>query len=315
MKDCGSACQLRSPNHSRLSRCTCERSAVWSLSLGRRCSTQAFRAHAPCRAWSDLSVRYKRPLCYRQASLLRCKTVVRRASCGLQTTAGCRVGSASDHCVRCLSEGGAARELVEHARHAALIVMVLCPMNSHRTGERPLSFGARPWCDIPAASSQRTAGSQVTCPGAQLCSLSLGKCAALELVARALRAALVAVSIRLTKIHYADKRHLPFDERPWCDAPAATSQQTQPAVAWHARACDCARCLWGRGAALEFAARARRAALAMVGTRPTRAHCTGERFLPFYARSWCDVPATSSNTQSAVVWHTRARRCARCLWG
>ena len=68
---------------------------LWSLSLGRRCSTQAFRAHAPCRAWSGLSVRYKRPLRYRQASLLRCKTVVRRASCGLQTTAGCRVVRAS----------------------------------------------------------------------------------------------------------------------------------------------------------------------------------------------------------------------------
>ena len=35
-----------------------------------------------------------------------------------------------------------------------MAVVGLCYMQGHCTGERPLSFGARPWCDVPAAVSK-----------------------------------------------------------------------------------------------------------------------------------------------------------------
>ena len=58
------------------------------LSLGRRRSTRAFRARTPCRAGCGRLRHRERALHRRNASLLRCKTVVRRATCGLQSTAG-----------------------------------------------------------------------------------------------------------------------------------------------------------------------------------------------------------------------------------
>ena len=36
---------------------------------------------------------------------------------------------------------------------AALVVIGSCTMKGHCTGEKPLSFGARPWCGVPAAAS------------------------------------------------------------------------------------------------------------------------------------------------------------------
>ena len=39
------------------------------------------------------------------------------------------------------------------ARCAALVVVGAYSMKGHCTGERPLSFGASPWCDVSAAAS------------------------------------------------------------------------------------------------------------------------------------------------------------------
>ena len=80
----------------------------------------------------------------------------RGATCQLQppTIAGFRVANAwACHCARCLSGGGAAREVAARARRAALVVVGPCTMKGHCTSERPHSFGARPWCDVPAAGS------------------------------------------------------------------------------------------------------------------------------------------------------------------
>ena len=44
-------------------------------------------------------------------------------------------------------------------------------------------------------------------------------------------------------------------------------------------------------------------------TAPTRGLCH------FGARPLCDVPAEASQNQPMFAWHTRARRCARCLSG
>ena len=43
--------------------------------------------------------------------------------------------------------------LAKSTRGAGLIVVGPYPIQGHRTGERPLSFGARPCCDVPAAAS------------------------------------------------------------------------------------------------------------------------------------------------------------------
>ena len=61
------------------------------LSLGRWRNTHACRARATCRAGCDRSTYHEIVLHRRKASLFRRKTVVRRASCGFQCTAGIRV--------------------------------------------------------------------------------------------------------------------------------------------------------------------------------------------------------------------------------
>ena len=83
--------------------------------------------------------------------------VVRRANCCLPETesAGLRVARArACHYAGCLSGGGAARERAARACHAAVVLVGLCSINGHCTDERPLSFAARPWCDVPATATQ-----------------------------------------------------------------------------------------------------------------------------------------------------------------
>ena len=75
--------------------------------------------------WLRSSTHYGRALHRREASLLRCKTVVRRASCDLQHAAGFRVAARERHCAGCLSGGGRTRKLAAHARRAALAVIGL----------------------------------------------------------------------------------------------------------------------------------------------------------------------------------------------
>ena len=120
------------------------------------------------------------------------KTMVQRASCGLQYTVGCVAWHArARHCTGCLSGRGAARELYAGARRVTLVVVGPCPMEGHCTSGRPPSFVARPWCDVSAAASnpQPAFAWQVR---ARLCAGCLsGGGAARELVARARRAALL----------------------------------------------------------------------------------------------------------------------------
>ena len=60
-----------------------------------------------------------------------------------------------------------------------------------------------------------------------------------------------------------------------------------------------ARYLWGGGAALELASRARGAALAVIGSCLVERCRTGERARSFGARPWRDVPAAASNSKPA----------------
>ena len=130
-----------------------EQAPLRCLSLGRWQNTRACHACAPCRAGCDRPTRYGRPLCRWEASPLRCKTVVRRASCGLQRAAGIHVARAQAP-LRWLSLGGGkTREFAAREHRAALVVIDICGIEGQCTGERPLSFGARPWCDVRAMTS------------------------------------------------------------------------------------------------------------------------------------------------------------------
>ena len=46
--------------------------------------------------------------------------------------------------------------LATRARGPALVVVALSSIQGHRTGERLLSSGARPCCDVPAAASKHS---------------------------------------------------------------------------------------------------------------------------------------------------------------
>ena len=85
LRDRGTTCQLRSPLCAAGFRVTRAYAPLRSLSLTRRRSTRACGVRAPCRAGCDRLVPYERALHRQRASVLRCKTVVRRASCGLHS--------------------------------------------------------------------------------------------------------------------------------------------------------------------------------------------------------------------------------------
>ena len=87
VQDHTATCQLRPPTHSRLSRGAHVSEPLRSPALRRRRSTRACDACALCRAGCTRSTPYKRALRQREASLLRWKTLIRRASCGFQHTA------------------------------------------------------------------------------------------------------------------------------------------------------------------------------------------------------------------------------------
>jgi len=98
----------------------------------------------------------------------------------------------------------------------------LLPANERCASERPLSFGAQPWYDVSAAASS---AKPVSCHAAQARkrSLSLGRTgAALELVSRAYRAAIV-VEGSSPVVCATLARGLSVDAAAWCDVPAAAS--------------------------------------------------------------------------------------------
>ena len=166
-------------------------------------------------------------------------------------------------------------------------------------------FSARPWCDVPALpfNTLQTFAWHTRARHCVGCLSGVG--AARDLAGRARRAALAVVGLSAMQEHCTGERPLPFDARPLCDEPAAASN-AHSAFAWHARARKFASYLSGGSAARELAARARRAALILVGSCHTQRHCPGESSLSFGGRPWYDVPAAAFNTQPAFAWHTGA---------
>ena len=89
------------------------------------------------------------------------------------------------------------------ARRAALVVVCLCINKGHQASERPLSFGACLWCDVPAASSNAKQAPRVTMRRRRACAPALAvsrdEAQHSSLLLRARRAALVAVGPCLGK--------------------------------------------------------------------------------------------------------------------
>ena len=259
----------------------------------------------------------ERALRRRKVPLLRRADVVRRVRCCLPETesAGLRAARArACHCARCLSGGGTARELFAPACRAAMLDVGSCSTNEHCAGERPLSFGLLPWCNVPASASQRQnqlafASHALACATALAVSRQEAQHASL-LRPRAVPRRLL--SVRAVRTSTAQARGL----SPSACCRGATCQLRPPIISRLSRgtrARHCARCLSGGGTARELAARARRAAVVVVGPCSKKGHCTGERPLSFGARPWCDVPAVSTKNQPAFAWHARARHFTRCL--
>ena len=115
--------------------------------------TRELDARAPCGAGCERFTHYERALHRRQASLLRCNTVVRRVSYDLQHAAGIAWHANKRHCAGYLSGGGKTRKLAACARCAALTVIGLHAIEGHCTDAGPLFFGARRWCDVRAVIS------------------------------------------------------------------------------------------------------------------------------------------------------------------
>ena len=180
------------------------------------------------------------------------------------------------HCAGCLSGGGKTRKLAARVRRAALAVIDLRTLEEHCIGGIPLSFRARPLCDVQAVNFN--AQPAFACPTRERhCAGSLsGGGKTRKLAACARRATLVAIGLRDMERHYNGGRPLSFHARPWCDVRAVTSN-AQPAFAWHARKPHCAGCLSGGGERRELASRANRAALVVIVLRTIEWHCIGGR--------------------------------------
>ena len=121
--------------------------------------------------------------------------VVRRSSCGLQRQASPPFHTRAARCYACcLCGGDAAIELFGCASRAGLIPAGPYPSKEHCAGEKPLSSGARPWCDVPAATSIGRPAPRATRSARACARYLLGGGASLEHAARACRVALVVVN-------------------------------------------------------------------------------------------------------------------------
>ena len=192
--------------------------------------------------------------------------MIRRARAGFPKPAGTRVARARAATSFGLSGGGAAREFAARVRRAALVVGSPCTKQGYCTGESPLSLGARPWYDVPAAAYQNL----------------------LAFAWHGARGRTTAFAVSRTEAHHASLLSARAVPRwLWClraqakgNVPArdlfpsacgrgATCQMRLPKISRHSRdtrgRAATSLGLSGGGTAREFAACVRRAALVVVG--------------------------------------------------
>ena len=205
----------------------------------------------------------------------------------------------SRHCALFLWGGGTGRALAARARRAALVGVAPCTVRGHCTSERPLSFGAWPCSDVPAAASNAKQAARLTWHR-RYCTLSLsGEGAARVLAARARNIARVVVAPRTIQGHCTSERPVSYGARPCSNMPAAASNAKQaPRLTRRRR--HCAVSLSGGGAERVVVARARSIARVMVAPCTIQGHCTSE--------------AAACNVKQAPRLAWRRRHCALSLW-
>ena len=205
--------------------------------------------------------------------------MVRRATCGVQLQASAafiarhtRAGA----CSLAVSGEEAQHSSFLRARAVARWLWSAQVLNKDTAPARGLSPSARvcgATCHLrPPTSSQRLLyRARRTRTGARCL---WGGGAALELPSRARRAALIVGGTCSNVTHCGGERPLFFIARPWCDVPATASNANPAPRVSHRPGvlCSLSLCLWGGGAALELAARVRRAALVVIGLGANQEH-------------------------------------------
>ena len=151
-------------------------------------------ARVRCRAGYVRSMRCERALYRREASLLRCKTVVRRARCDLQRAAGIRVARAQAP-LRWLNLGRWRNTRAFRARapnHACCGRLLGYRRALHR--QKASLFRVRPWCDVRALTSNTQPAFAWHARKRHCAGCLSGGSEARELTARARRATLAAIT-------------------------------------------------------------------------------------------------------------------------
>ena len=124
------------------------------LSLGRRRSTRGCRAHAPCRAdCGQFAHRKRETTPAKNISLFAARSRCDVPAAASNAQPAFAWHDSERHCAVYHSGGDQARKLVAGARLGALVAIGSSTAEEYCTGRRPLSFGARPWCDVPAMAS------------------------------------------------------------------------------------------------------------------------------------------------------------------
>ena len=222
--------------------------------------------------------------------------MLRCASCSFQHTAGFRVAfKRARHCARCLSQRGEVRALATRARGAALVVVALCTIQGHRTGERPLSSGARLSCDVlAAASNTQHAFAWRARKRATALAVSREDASTRACDAR-------AVLRRLWSHHVLYKATAPARGlSPSSQGRGATCQLWPPSAesAWTSTL--------ARASGLALSREKRRStraciALVVVGSDRLKGRCAGGTLVAFCVRPCRDVPGASSTTKPACA--------------
>ena len=184
----------------------------------------------------------------------------------------------------------------------------------HCASENPLSLGARPCFDVPAAALNEQPDFSMRTQARHCSGCLWGGGAARALAMYTSHSALVVIGPCRMKEHWTTENPIAFGARLCSDVSDVASNE-QPAFACPMQARHCAGCLWGGGAARTPATRTRRGPLIMVDQCHTKGHCTIDKSLSLDARPCSDVPAAASNEQPFLLRDARKRATAVAACG
>ena len=206
------------------------------------------------------------------------------------------------------------------ARRAALAAIGPCAMDGHCTGKRPLSFGARPWCDVRAVAFNVQPAFAWHANKRRCASCLSGGSETRKLSTCACRAHALCRAGYVQNAHYRrvlHRREVSIFRRKTVVRRASCGLQRAPGIRVARKQAPLRWLSLGRWRNTRACSlqRARRAALVSVDLCTIKWHFTGGRPLSFGARSLYDVRAMASNAHPAFAWNASRRHCAGCLSG